>query len=124
MINMDNTFIKCNCHSHGMEVEIEKDSDNPSNTIFTFSMWEYGKKTKPSFKQRWKYFWTGNNDIINDYVIMDLKKVSELTKFLTSNIDKINLDIKKYNSSKNMIKDLMLKSEENINEILKRDKNG
>lgn len=117
---MENIFIKCDCYTHGMEVEIDKADENPTNTTFMFSMWQYTKKTKPSFIQRWKYFWTGNNDLINDYVIMDIKKATELSKYLTSNIDKINLDIKKYNSSESMIKNLIKKSEENMGEIFKK----
>ena len=117
---MENIFVKCECHTHGLEVEVDKANENPNNTEFTFSIWEYGKKTKPSFKQRWDYFWTGNNDMINDHVIMDLKKATELSKYLVSNIDKLNLEIKKHNSSGGMIKDLIKKSEENIEKILKR----
>ena len=117
---MENIFLKCECHSHGLEVEVDRNAENPNNSEFMFSIWEYGKKTKPSFKQRWKYFWTGNNDMINDHVIMDLKKATELSKYLVSNIDKINVDIKKYNSSSGLIKDLIKKSEENLEKILKR----
>jgi hypothetical protein len=118
--NMENIFLKCECHSHGLEVEVDRNSENPNNSEFMFSIWEYGKKTKPSFKQRWDYFWTGNNDMINDHVIMDLKKASELSKYLVSNIDKINVDIKKHNSSNGLIRDLIKKSEENLEKILKR----
>ena len=50
--NKKNMFIKCECHSHGIEVEIDKFEDRPANTTFLFSIWSYGKKTKPSFKQR------------------------------------------------------------------------
>jgi hypothetical protein len=117
---MENIFLKCECHSHGLEVEVDRNSENPNSSEFMFSIWEYGKKTKPSFKQRWDYFWTGNNDMINDHVIMDLKKASELSKYLVSNIDKINVDIKKHNSSNGLIKDLIKKSEENLEKILKR----
>jgi hypothetical protein len=117
---MENIFLKCECHSHGLEVEVDRNSENPNSSEFMFSIWEYGKKTKPSFKQRWKYFWTGNNDMINDHVIMDLKKVTELSKYLVSNIDKINVDIKKHNSSNGLIKDLIKKSEENLEKILNK----
>lgn len=117
---MENIFVKCECHSHGMEVEVTKVDNNPNHSEFMFSIWQYGKKTKPSFKQRWDYFWKGNNDMINDHVIMDLKKATELSKYLVSNIDKMNLEIKKYNSSGGMIKDLIKKSEENMEKILKK----
>jgi hypothetical protein len=39
---------------------------------------------------------------------------------LVSNIDKINVDIKKYNSSNGLIKDLIKKSEENLEKILNK----
>lgn len=117
---MENVFVKCERHSHGMEVKVDRDEKNPNNIEFTFSIWQYGKNKKPSFKQRWDYFWTGKNDIIKDYVILDLKKTTEISKHLTSNIDKVNLDIKKYNSSETIIKDLIKKSEENMEKILKK----
>ena len=117
---MENIFIKCDCHTHGINVDIDKNDANPNNSEFIFSIWKYGEKNKPTFKQRLQYFLTGKSDLINDYIIMDLKKVSELTKFLNSNIDKINLEIKKHNSSKTLIKDLIKKSEDNMGEILKR----
>jgi hypothetical protein len=117
---MENIFLKCECHSHGIEVKVNRDNETPNNSEFTFSIWRYGEKTKPSFKQRWDYFWKGENDMINNHVVMDLNKVTELSKYLTSNIDKINVDIKKHNSSKGLIKDLIKKSEENMEKILKK----
>ena len=117
---MENIFLKCERHSHGMEVKVDRDEKNPNNIEFTFSIWQYGENKKPSFKQRWDYFWTGKNDMIKDHVILDLKKTTEISKYLTSNIDKVNLDIRKYNSSENIIKDLIKKSEENMDKILKK----
>jgi arsenate reductase-like glutaredoxin family protein len=117
---MENIFLKCEHSSHGLEVGVKKDNEKPNNSEFTFSIWMYGEKTKPSFKQRWDYFWKGENDMINNHVVMDLNKVTELSKYLTSNIDKINVDIKKHNSSKGLIKDLIKKSEENMEKILKK----
>lgn len=116
---MESIFIKCDCHSHGMEVETYKEDSNPNKSEFIFSIWQYGKKSKPSIQQRLKYLLTGKNDLISESIILDIKKATDLSKYLTSNIDKINLEIKKHNSSPNLIKDLMIKTEKNLETILK-----
>lgn len=119
---MENIFIKCECHTHGLDIEVYKESENPNQSEFIFSLWEYGKKHKPSLMQRLKYLWTGDNSLIGTDVVLDLKKAKEMSKFLSSNIDKVDSEIKKHNSSKEVIKDLKKKSEKNIDEILKKPK--
>lgn len=107
-------FFKCECHTHGLVVDI--DNDNPEQSEFTFSVWKYGRQ-KLSFLQRLKYLFTGENEISNDFVILDIKRTTELSKLLTSSLDKINLEIKKNNSSVEGVKKFIDKVKENKSKI-------
>lgn len=109
-------FFKCECSTHGLVVEI--DNDTPEHSEFTFSMWKYGRQ-KLSFSQRLKYLFTGKNELSSDFVILNLKRTTELSKLLTSSLDKINLEIKKNNSSVEGVKTFINKVKENKEKIFK-----